>query len=58
MLWTKVASALGGLMNMLLLANLVNRKCCKNAEKYLKPRNMGTHLRVLSESFPMNSNMT
>ena len=26
--------------------------------KFLKPLHMGTHLRVLNESFPMNSNMT
>ena len=27
-------------------------------KKWLKPCNMGTHLRVLSESFQMNTNMT
>ena len=26
--------------------------------KLLKPWHMGTHLRVLSESYPMNTNMT
>ena len=26
----------------------------KTTEKWLKPWNMGTHLRVLSESYPMN----
>ena len=30
----------------------------QNPEKLLKPGQMGTHLRVLSESFPMNTNMT
>ena len=43
---------------MLLLANLPNTKWCKNPEKLPKPWQMGTHLRVLSESFPMNTNMT
>ena len=42
---------------MLLVANLANTKWCKKAEKWLKPRQMGTHLRVLSESSPMNTNM-
>ena len=37
---------------------MVNRKLFKKAEKLLKPWHMGTHLRVLSESFPMNTNMT
>ena len=43
---------------MLLVANLANTKSCKKPEKWLKPRHMGTHLRVLSESYPMNTNMT
>ena len=30
----------------------------KDKEKLLKPWHMGTHLRVLSESYPMNTNMT
>ena len=30
----------------------------KNLKKSLKPWEMGTHLTVLSESFPMNTNMT
>ena len=30
----------------------------KKLEKILKPGQMGTHLRVLSESFPMNTNLT
>ena len=42
---------------MLLVANLVNTKLCKKLEKSLKPWYMGTHLRVLSERFPMNTNM-
>ena len=41
---------------MLLLANFT--KWCKNPEKWLKPWQMGTHLRALSKSFPMNTNMT
>ena len=43
---------------MLLVANLVNTKWCKKTEKRLKPWHMGTHLRVLSESYPMYTNMT
>ena len=43
---------------MLLVANLANTKRCKITEKLLKPWQMGTHLRVLSESYPMNTNMT
>ena len=42
----------------LLAVNLVNTKWCKNPEKWLKPWQMGTYLRVLSDSFPMNTNMT
>ena len=30
----------------------------KTPEKCLKPCHMGTHLRVLSESYPMDTNMT
>ena len=30
----------------------------KNPEKLLKPRKMGTHMKDLGESFPMNTNMT
>ena len=33
-------------------------ECNKTTEKWLKPWHMGTHLRGLSESYPMNSNMT
>ena len=43
---------------MLLVANLANTKWCKKTWKCLKPLQMGTHLKVLSESFPMNTNMT
>ena len=43
---------------MLLVTNLANTKWCRKPEKWLKPWHMGTHLRVLSESFPMNTNMT
>ena len=46
-----------GLTLMLLVVTLANTKLCKNPEKLLKPGQMGTHLRVLSESFPMNTNM-
>ena len=30
----------------------------KKLKKRLKPWHLGTHLRVLSESYPMNTNMT
>ena len=43
---------------MVLVANLTNIKYCKILDKSLKPWHMGTHLRVLSESYPMNTNMT
>ena len=43
---------------MLLVANLPKTKWCKLPEKWLKPWHMGTHLKVLSETFPMNTNMT
>ena len=43
---------------MLLVANLANTKWCKKPEKWPKPWQMGTHLRVLSESFQMNTNLT
>ena len=43
---------------MLPVANLANTKWCKKAEKLRKPWHMGTHLRVLNESFPMNTKMT
>ena len=39
---------------MLLLANLANRKWRK---KWPKPGHMGAQLRVLSEGYPMNTNM-
>ena len=42
---------------MLLVANLVKRKWFENIKK-LKPRHMGTHLRLLRKSYPMNTNMT
>ena len=42
---------------MLVVANLVNKKWCKKDKKWLKPWHMGNHLRVLSEYFPMNTNM-
>ena len=43
---------------MLVVANLANTKWCQKPEKWLKPWQMGTHLRVLGESFPMNTNLT
>ena len=41
---------------MLLVDHLTNTKWCKKPEKWLKPWYMGTHLRVLSESYLMNTN--
>ena len=43
---------------MLLMANLANTKWCKKPEKWLKPWQMGTLLRVLGKSYPMSTNMT
>ena len=44
---------------MLQVANLANTKWCKKAEKLItETLQMGTHLRVLSESYSMNTNMT
>ena len=37
---------------------LANTKWSKSSEKWLKLWHMGTHLRVLRESYPMNTNMT
>ena len=42
---------------VLLLATLVNTKWCENAGKSLKPWQMGTHLAVFIQSFPMHINM-
>ena len=42
---------------MLLVANLAYTKWCQNPEKWPNPWHMGTHLRVRSESYPMNTNM-
>ena len=50
---------LGSIITLkLLVANLANTNWCKNPEKWLKPWQMGTHLRVLRESFLMSTNMT
>ena len=43
---------------MLLVANLANTKLCKKPGKWLKPWHIGTHLRVLSEIYPINTNRT
>ena len=42
---------------MLLVANLANTKWCKKPVKWPKPWQMGTHMKVLGESFPMNTNI-
>ena len=41
---------------ILLVANLTNIKWCKKSGKCLKPCHMGTHVRILNEKFPMNTN--
>ena len=41
-----------------LLANLAITKWCKQTEKWLKPWHMVPHLRILSKSYPMNTNVT
>ena len=44
---------------MLLVTNLANTELCKNNNRKMTGTLAhGTHLRVLSESFPMNTNMT
>ena len=42
---------------MLLVAKLANTNLCKNPEKSLKPWHIGTHIKGLSESYPMSTNM-
>ena len=42
---------------MMLVANLTNTKWCKR-KKDLKSLHIATHLRLLSESYPMNTNLT
>ena len=43
---------------MLVVANLANTKCGKKLKIYCNPGGLGTHLRVISESYPKNTNMT
>ena len=43
---------------MLLVSNLANTKWCKKPEKWLKPWHLGSHMRVLEESYPINTKMT
>ena len=40
-----------------LVANLAVTKWCKKAEKFLKSWHIGTHLRVLCDSYPINTNI-
>ena len=51
-------SVIDTLTLMLQVANLASTKWCKKPWKWQKPWHMGMHLGVLSESFPMNTNMT
>ena len=39
------------------VTNLTNTKLMQKPEKRMKPWQMGTHLRVLSECYTMNTNM-
>ena len=66
---TRAVASLSGLEEhtllltlMLRVANLTNTKWGKNpweiTETSLKQWQMGTHLKVLNESYPMNTNMT
>ena len=43
---------------MLLVAYLADKILCKKPEKWLKPWHLGIYLRVLGESYPMNTSMT
>ena len=43
---------------MRLFANLAITKWCKKTENWLKPWHMVPHLRVLSKSYPLNTNVT
>ena len=40
------------------MGNFANTKWCKKPEKWLKPWHMGTHMKVLRVSCPMNTSMT
>ena len=54
-MWKVQLQSTNNLTLMLLVANFPNTK---KSEKWLKPRHMGTYLRVHSESYPMNTTMT
>ena len=56
--WCLMSAKMVHLSLMLLVANFANTKWGKEVGKWLKPCHMGTHLKVLSESFPMNTNVT
>ena len=43
---------------LMLLVNFASTNWYEKAEKWPKPWHMGTHLRVLSESYQINTNMT
>ena len=46
------------LMCVTLMLLVANTKWCKNPEKWLEPWQFGTHMRVPSESYSMNTIMT
>ena len=43
---------------MLVVANLAYTKWCIKPERWPKPWHLGTHLKVLSSTYPLNTNMT
>ena len=53
-----ILSPIDNLTLMLLVANLAITKMYIRPEKSRKPWQIGTHLMVISESYPMNTNMT
>ena len=58
-IWPQSEIWFGVLTLMLLVTNLDNTKWFLKPEKWLKPWHIGTHImRVLGESYPMNTNIT
>ena len=56
--WQAQMSGINGLTIMLVVANLVNTKWCIKPYKWLKLWQMGTHLKELIESYPVDTNKT
>ena len=57
-IWVSFTRTIYLLPLRLLVANFANIKLCIKTEKLLKPWHMGTYLRVLRQSYLMNTNMT